>query len=332
MHRPVSILFSICTIFQSCASLSIPSKRQSDPEKPSGHLLILDKGRSNTTTGAPENWHPSIRRINTDGTSAQHVYDFPNNGDASTVLDPDSIAHDPINNYIFIGTQQGVYRLKSNGSDSAIIVQDTPARDISVYGEKVYYISGSPSANTVKRANFDGSNIELVFEPKVPINRFTVDILGNLIYWTADNGEGSLPGTISRASLDSPSTTELLITNLDHPSQIFSLGGYVYWIEQGPNVIRRGGFGMPGSSSILSSVQTVVRSDQSPIFSAPDGRTFAISAFAVDEERERLWFGIVDGGEAKVVGTGVDGGDFGVVGDEARDVGIVGGLEFVRGT
>ena len=173
----------------------------------------------------------NIRRANLDGSNAQLV-------EASTSV-PLGIAIDAANGKIYLTNSWGkVQRLNVNGSNfqpNLITGLDAPkAIAVDTIGGKVYWTEKtSDRTGNIRRANLDGSNIQLVKAlTSVPLG-IAVDAANGKIYLTNSWGK------VQWLNVDGSNFRPNFITGLDAPQDIAVdvAGGKLYWTEAGS--IRR---------------------------------------------------------------------------------------------
>ena len=92
------------------------------------------------------------------------------------------------------------------------------------------------SANSIRRVNLDGSNVQDLI-PGLPSPRnIALDVAGGKMYWT-DTGTDK----IQRANLDGSNVEDLVTRGLDNPNGIALdvSGGKMYWTDIGTDKIQR---------------------------------------------------------------------------------------------
>ncbi len=168
-----------------------------------------------------------IRRANLDGTNAQLV--------KSLTSVPLSIALDTANRKIYVLNSWGkVQRLNLDGSNFQpnLITDLESPKNIAVDGgtSKVYWTEQtSDTTGKIRRADFDGSNMELVKElTSVPLS-IALDTTNHKIYVT------NAWGKIQRMNVNGSNFQPNLITDLESPDGIAvdAVNGKVYWTEKG---------------------------------------------------------------------------------------------------
>jgi DNA-binding beta-propeller fold protein YncE len=124
---------------------------------------------------------------------------------------------------------------------------------------KVYWTE--PGLMAIRRADFDGSNIETV----VPDGQngtagVALDVAGGMMYWT-DSNTGLVNGKIRRANLDGTGSEVLVTAGLVHPVGIAldTLHGKMYWTDlegnyDGKGEIRRANLDGSNVETILTGI------------------------------------------------------------------------------
>ena len=172
-----------------------------------------------------------IRRANLDGRNVELVKDL-----TSVPLD---IALDTVNRKIYLTNAWGkVQRLNFNGSNfqpnliKGLSMPKSLALDVS--GGKIYWIEQIGNrAGKIRRANLDGTNVQLVKSITSAPRGITVDNVNGKIYLT------NAYGKVQRLNLNGSNFQPNLITGLESPEGIAvdTVNRKLYWVENGS--IRR---------------------------------------------------------------------------------------------
>ena len=164
----------------------------------------------------------SIRRANLNGTNVQLVKNL------TSV--PRGLALDTSNNKLYLTNAWGkVQRMNRDGTGfqpDLIRNLDSPrAVAVDAAGGKVYWTEES----RIRRANLNGTNIQLVREFTSTVNGLAIDAHNNKLYLANSVGK------VQRLNLDGTGFQPDLITNLDSPTSVAidAAGDKVYWTENG---------------------------------------------------------------------------------------------------
>ncbi len=208
-----------------------------------GQLLWLDETRS------------KIRRANMDGSLIEESY--------SVLTRPQRIAFDSVTNRVFVSTHQDgthIQVFNADGSNYATF-PTSPVTGIAIHSKtgKLYWTENIVDPHfpiqRIRRANFDGSNLETLLTnssfPSPAMNKIrgiSLDLSAGKMYWGSSS-------SIARSNLDG-SSPQLLISNLSLVwDMALDLGaGKIYWTEKSSNKICRAN--LNGSS-----VETLVQTD-----------------------------------------------------------------------
>ncbi|MDE0010492.1 MAG: leucine-rich repeat domain-containing protein [Candidatus Poribacteria bacterium] len=172
-----------------------------------------------------------IKRANLDGSNIKLIKDL------TSV--PLNIALDSAARKLYLINAYGkIQRLNLDGSNfqSNLItnLKSPNYLTLDVTGGKIYWTEQTGNTTgKIQRANLDGTNVELLKELTSVPHGLTIDPGNNKLYLT------NAYGKIQRLNLDGSNFQPNLITDLDAPQSLAvdSVGGKVYWIEQGS--IRR---------------------------------------------------------------------------------------------
>ena len=167
-----------------------------------------------------------IRCANLDGTNVQLIKDL-----TSVPLD---IALDTVNRKIYLTNSWGkVQRLNIDGSNfqTNLITGLEDLKDITVdvVNHKVYWTEKtSDHSSRIRRANLDGSNVELVKELNNVPHGIAVDPSNGKLYLTNSRGK------VQRFNLDGSDFQWNFIVNLSSPQGIAVdvAGSKIYWTEK----------------------------------------------------------------------------------------------------
>ena len=151
---------------------------------------------------------------------------------------PLQITLDAENGKLYLTNSWGkIQRMNLDGTDfqpNLITGLEAPSDvTVDVSGGKIYWIEKTgDTTGRIRRADLDGSNIELVKElSSVPLG-IALDTEAGKLYLTNDRGK------IQRMNLDGTDFQPNFITGLEAPTGIAVSGDNIYWIEEG-NIIRR---------------------------------------------------------------------------------------------
>ena len=172
-----------------------------------------------------------IRRANLNGTNVQLVRDL--------TSAPRRLALDTANGRLYLTNSRGkVQRMNLNGSgfQPDLIVNLASPRGIAVdtAGGKVYWTEQTGNnSGRIRRANLNGSNVQLVKELKSAPQGLALDPSNDTLYLTNSWGK------VQRMNLNGSGFQPNFIVNLDSPQGIAVdvVGRKIYWTEEGK--IRR---------------------------------------------------------------------------------------------
>jgi len=210
-----------------------------------------------------------IRRANLNGTSVQLVREL--------TSAPYRIALDATNGKLYLTSSRGkVQQMNLNGSgfEADLVVNLESPRGIAVdaAGGKVYWTEQTGDrSGRIRRANLNGSNVQLVKELTSVPQGLAVDTTNGKLYLTNSWGK------VQRMNLNGSGFQPNLIVNLDAPRGVAVdvAGGKVYWTEAGK--IRRAnldgsnrqdvatGLGTPDGIFLQTTpVEILIRASQRP--------------------------------------------------------------------
>lgn len=143
----------------------------------------------------------------------------------------------------------GIFKSNLNGTEIEQIAPScgelcNPGIDIAIDQDagKFYWteISTNSAENAVKRANFDGSEIEFVFPASARRpSGIELDLILGKIYWS-ERASGELPGRIRRANPDGTQIEDILNVGVNTPILEFDLkSGKMYWTNNQEGEIWR---------------------------------------------------------------------------------------------
>jgi hypothetical protein len=341
-------------------------------------LIILDTGVGHRSTPVPR-WPTSLRSLTTHGTNATTLMQFGAASNATNVNEPIgayALAYSSSTSFLFSATGQGIIRTNVDGSDARVILyenikdsSDSQIFSVTVAEEekKIYY--GTFYSGMIKKADFDGGNIEVVrnisqgldytIDPSyTPANFYAggivVDEARGWLYWSAVRGDDD--GSIRRAPLDGTGEEQILVSGINMPGQLRINGDNFYWAERGrwstsPTAIKylnRYLSQLPATPSTPNTpvpTGTLISSEQSPLFfendSTGETQTLGIQSFVAYDNGVELtvWLVVESSGRTmfgKLVqvdwrGSGGSRGPvFDVLNEDTKDVGVPIGLEYVR--
>ena len=191
-----------------------------------------------------------IRRANLDGTNVQLVRDL------TSV--PHGIAIDTANGKLYLTNSWGkIQRLNLDGSKfqpNLITGLDNP-EDITVDATdgKIYWTEKTSSrTGTIKSANFDGSNVQLLKDLTSVPRGIAVDTVNDKLYLTNSWGK------IQRLNFDGSKFQPNFITGLDNPEDITvdATDGKIYWTEK--TSIRRANLDTTNIQDIVTGLRTPI--------------------------------------------------------------------------
>ena len=210
-----------------------------------------------------------IRRANLNGTSIQLVREL--------TSAPYRLALDTANGKLYLTNSRGkVQRMNLNGSglEADLIVNLDAPLEIAVdaAGGKVYWTEQTGDrSGRIRRANLDGTNVQLVKELTSRPQGLALDTANGKLYLTNSWGK------VQRMNLNGSSFQPNLIVNLESPRGVAVdvAGGKVYWTEEGK--IRRAnldgsnrqdvatGLGTPDAIFLQTTpVEILIRASQRP--------------------------------------------------------------------
>ncbi|MEZ5066885.1 MAG: FlgD immunoglobulin-like domain containing protein [bacterium] len=165
---------------------------------------------------------PTVRRANLDGSSIQDV--------APTVFNTADVAFDPAEGYVYYSAPNNppaIRRCLPDGTSDEVLValeNDTLPCGLALDHElgKIYWTERS--ANRVRRANLDGTQIETV----IPYAHYpfgvALDPAGGRVYWTEQYGH-----RIGRANLDGSAPEEIVAVTNPYDVELDLATGRLYW-------------------------------------------------------------------------------------------------------
>ena len=114
-------------------------------------------------------------------------------------------------------------------------VRNATGLAIDVAGSKLYWTERTgDSTGRIRRANLDGTNVQLVKELKSVPHGIALDAAGRKLYWTASSGK------IKRANLNGSGSENVVPGGLESPKGLALdvSGGKVYWTEMSGGIRR----------------------------------------------------------------------------------------------
>lgn len=218
-------------------------------------LIILDTGVGHRSTPV-RRWRTSIRSLTNRGANSALLAQFGPESNATFLQEPVnaySLAYSPSTSFLFSATGQGIIRTNLDGMESKVILNDhdggmgrITSVTVAEKEKKIYF--GTLYEGMIKKANFDGTNIEVVRNVSQGIDYgispsyipayfypsgLSVDEERGFLYWSAAQGDND--GSIRRAPLQ-PSNqnhTQILATGINMPGQIRVVQDSLYWAERG---------------------------------------------------------------------------------------------------
>ncbi|OAL54956.1 hypothetical protein IQ07DRAFT_559420 [Pyrenochaeta sp. DS3sAY3a] len=323
-------------------SLALPQQQPQPPPitppKPLNKLIVLDAGVGHRSTPVPR-WRTSLRSLTPRGTNASIIREFGPDPQPNSPAEPvgaQALAYSPSTGYLFAASGSNILRTDVNGSVPVAILSDKPGLQITSVtvaeqAKKIYF--GTLFDGQIKRADFDGRNIEVVRNVSqglnydiartyVPANSYPAGILideeKGWLYWSASRGADE--GSVRRTALEYAMPDAVLAEGIKVPTQLRLVGEQLYWAERGrwstsPTALKRFDLsqlrkGPPSSSSGSPTgaarpfeTVTVVHSDMSnEVFSerdyTGDRQTLSINSFVIyrDGVEQRIWFVIQSSG------------------------------------
>jgi hypothetical protein len=269
--------FSFCTLIT--ASVQAEQIYWTDPDGPSGSHVIRranadgsgtqalitglfdPRGMAIDASGGKMYWTEpgllAIRRANLDGTNIETVV-ATGNATAGVAIDLSDEKMYWAEGGIPLGNEQ-IRRSNLDGSGVEVLVSIGLIHPVGIaldtQAGKVYWtdLEGNlDGMGTIKRANFDGSNVETIITGIDEAAGLALDAVGGKIYWP-----DLATKRIQRANLDG-SGTEDLVVGLDSPTTISLdlFAGKMYWTDSGGpiNQIYRANLDGSGVEVIVSGV------------------------------------------------------------------------------
>ena len=114
-------------------------------------------------------------------------------------------------------------------------VRNATGLAMDVAGSKLYWTERTgDSTGRIRRANLDGTNVQLVKELKSVPHGIALDAAGRKLYWTASSGK------IKRANLNGSGSENVVPGGLERPKGLTLdvSGGKVYWTEMSGRIRR----------------------------------------------------------------------------------------------
>ena len=172
-----------------------------------------------------------IRRANLNGTNVQLIREL------TSV--PHQLALDPANGTLYLTDSRGkVQRMNLNGSgfqpDFVVNLESPQAIAVDAAGGKVYWTEQTGNnSGRIRRANLNGSNVQLVRDLKSAPQGLALDPANGKLYLTNSWGK------VQRMNLNGSGFQPNLIVNLESPQAIAVdvVERKIYWTEEGK--IRR---------------------------------------------------------------------------------------------
>lgn len=361
------ISFTILAFLQTAIALTgTPVRRD-----PSGTLFLADKGVGHRSSPIPR-WRTSIRRLDTDGTDVATVHEFGPAGSPGSPPEPvgaSSLTYDPLDRKLYLASGQSIIRTELDGSNETIILQENNTSSgiggLTISNQKLYF--GTTYEGLIKRANLDGSNIEVFLNVSQGINYklgsytasysyatgIAIDQENDFIYWSAYTSPADLSshlprgGSIRRAplrpnpgpdsSLSNSTDVEILVEEIYTPRQMRLISSTLYWTEHGqyytePTALKRAQF--PATKVTAPGAvptDTLAHSNTTDLF-IEDGNIQKLTSFTVDEETEKLWLCSMSDGRimyGRIFEMGLDGEDLKLLNKNTTQIGVPVGLEYV---
>ena len=135
----------------------------------------------------------------------------------------------------WIDTERGTLHCTINDSVEDLVpdVRNATSLAVDAIGEKLYWTEKTNRrSGKIRRANLDGTDVELIKAlTSVPLE-ITVDAVGGKVYWTNSRGR------VQRLNVDGSDFKPNLIRGLDSPTDIALdvSGGKIYWTESGGRI------------------------------------------------------------------------------------------------
>ena len=130
-------------------------------------------------------------------------------------------------------------------------VRSATSLAVDVVNEKLYWTERTGNTTgRIRRANLDGTNVQLVKELKSVPHGIALDAAGRKLYWTASSGK------IKRANLNGSGSENVVPGGLESPKGLALdvSGGKVYWTEASGR-IRRANLNGSNIQNVLTSLR-----------------------------------------------------------------------------
>ncbi|RMZ70310.1 3-hydroxyacyl- dehyrogenase [Pyrenophora seminiperda CCB06] len=325
-------------------------------------FIILDTGLYQSGTSALQS-PTSLRRLPQDGSNSTTLAQFTAASTANSApTGAHALAYSPSSALLFSATSQGLISTKLDGSGASNILSDNNAKQIpgltvAEKEQKIYY--SDPSTTSIKKADFNGTNTELVRNVSQGTDFYAtglvVDEARGWIYWSATSSTNSDRGSIFRAALNGTGDAQLLVSGISAvPGQLRIVVDSLYWLENTPSAtsikyLDRFISQLPPTPTTTSFIPVptgvLISSSQSSLFSvvndAGEVQKLAVSSFYVyrDDFNHTVWLVAKSVGRnvfamlVEVVWRGSGGSRgpvFKVLSQGVATLGVPVGLEYVR--
>ncbi len=174
----------------------------------------------------------TIRRANLDGTGAETIVSRPETNMNDMAIDP---AADSL---FWCQTSDGeLMRSRLDGSVAIPIASDLDCPDsvaVDRFERKVYYTDGSGTAHRLWRANYDGTEAEVIVHSETYLHGLAIDAGGGHVYWGDPDA-----GRIRRAALDGTEPADF-VTGTDSVKDLALdvTRNRLYWLNDDTDMVQ----------------------------------------------------------------------------------------------
>ncbi len=168
-----------------------------------------------------------IRRANLDGSGQETIFSDP----IQNIID---VTVDEGESKIYWTISNGIMRADLDGGNPEVVLSDPPGEpytlELDLSAGKIYWTDLAGGTNRIKRANMNGSGIEIILEWN-PFRRpidLALDVSEGMMYWADDDN-----CEINRVNSDSGANEENLFNGIGKPQHIAldHPGNKIYWTD-----------------------------------------------------------------------------------------------------
>jgi len=178
---------------------------------------------------------------------------------------------------IFLCTNS-ILRMPATGTAKQMLVENVGTcldLEVDLAGGKIYWAQRSPQR--IRRANLDGSYVEDVIRPTMPLVAMAIDKRAGKLYWLVTIRDAK--SFIRRADLDGTNVEDVLSMQSTADDLALDTGhGHLYWCSSSTLTIHRANLDGTGVHDVIDFRTMANMSDFQP------------RNILVDSRRNRLWF------------------------------------------